>query len=149
MKAAERKRLARRAADRRQAANLLRITECTCRYAASQLANGASPEEATQVLLFAAGELVAVAEALRRAVRLSGPERRALAVQMARFGTPTKVIADRLGVSGRSVRNYVLAGNRLAAGVTTARRGARRGAGPAARGGPSSAPRARRLPRRR
>ena len=109
-KAAERKRLARRAADRRQAVTLLQVTECTARYAASQVANGASPEEARQVLLFAAGELVAVAESLRRAVRLSGPERRALAVQMARFGTPTKVIADRLGVSGRSVRNYVRGG---------------------------------------
>jgi hypothetical protein len=112
VKAAERKRLARRAADRRSAVRLLQITECTARYAASQAANGASPEEVRQTLLFTAGELVAVAEALRRAVRLSGPERRALALQMARFGTPTKVIADRLGVSGRSVRNYVLAGKR-------------------------------------
>lgn len=104
---AERKRLARRAADRRQATNLLQIGECGCRYAASVLANGASPSEARAVATEMAGELTAIAEGLRRLTRVGPAERRTLAAQMAGLGLTTKQIADRLGVSERCARYYV------------------------------------------
>ena len=102
-----RKARAREAGRRRRAVNALAIGECACRYAASQLANGVDPAEARELVLEMAGELTAVVAILRRAAWLTVPERRALAVLMAGRGMPTKAIADRLGVSDRSVRNYV------------------------------------------
>ena len=66
--AAARKALARQAARRREAVNMLRIAECTCRYAAGQLGDGIGPGEARATALFVAGELTAVARALRRRV---------------------------------------------------------------------------------
>jgi hypothetical protein len=106
-RSALRKRLARRAADRRQAVTLLQITECTARYAASQLGNGASPEEARATALFVAGELAETAAALRRLTRLGPAERRALAAQLAALGMGPARIAARLGVSERCARYYV------------------------------------------
>ena len=102
-----RKARAREAERRRQAVNALAIGECACRYAASQLANGVGPAEARELVLEMAAELTAVAAVLRRAAWLTVAERRALAVLMAGRGMPTRQIADRLGVSDRSVRNYV------------------------------------------
>jgi DNA-binding NarL/FixJ family response regulator len=104
---AVRKRLARRAADRRQAVTLLQIAGCTVEYAISQLSNGAEPEEARRAALFVAGELVSTGEALRRLTRLSGPERRGLAVRLSKRGVGTKQIAAQLGVSERAVRYYI------------------------------------------
>lgn len=86
---------------------MLRITECTARYAASQLANGLTPEQARAVALETAAELSMAAEALRRLTRLGVSERRALARQLANLGLPTREIAMRLGVCDRAVRYYV------------------------------------------
>jgi hypothetical protein len=105
-KHAERKARAREAARRRQAVGALRMAEQMCGYGAVQLANGLSPAEARLACLELAGELASTAEALRRLTRLPGPERRALARQLANFGWPTKAIAAQLGVSDRAVRYY-------------------------------------------
>jgi DNA-binding NarL/FixJ family response regulator len=103
-----RRKAAARAADRRRAAvRALQIGECTCRYAASQLANGIGPAEAQDLVLEMAAELTAVVAIMRRAAWLSTADRRALAVRLRGLGLPTKQIADRLGVSDRSVREYV------------------------------------------
>jgi DNA-binding CsgD family transcriptional regulator len=104
---AARKALAREGSRRRQAVSALAIGECACRYAKSELANGLDPARARELVLEMAGELTAVAAILRRVGWLTVAERRALAVLWARSGMPTKAIADRLGVSTRSVRNYV------------------------------------------
>ena len=107
-RSAQRKRRARAAERRRQAITALQIGECACRYAAAQLGNGASPEDARLTALEMAGELVAVAEALRKAVRLDPAQRRALARLLAGQGMTQKQVAARLGVSERTVRNYAL-----------------------------------------
>jgi hypothetical protein len=106
-KAARRKALAREDARRRQAVTMLQISATTCTYAASRLGNGASPAEARETALFVAGELTAMAEALRRLTRMSGPQRRVLARQLAALGWPTRQIARQLGVDPRCVRYYV------------------------------------------
>lgn len=107
VQSAERKARARAAERRRRAVGMLQIAECGCRYAASELANGTGPEEARAVALEMAAELTEVAEALRRLTRLSGPERRALAVQLSGLGVPTRRVAAMVGVCERSVRYYV------------------------------------------
>jgi hypothetical protein len=104
---AERKRLAREAARRREAVTMLQISAATCTYAASQLGNGTSPDEARDTALFVAGELTAMAASLRRLTRMGLAERRALARQLAGLGWPTRQIAAQLGVSDRAVRYYV------------------------------------------
>lgn len=106
-RARERKATARKAGRRREGVTMLQIAEATCRYGAAQLGNGIGPEEARQTALFIAGELEAVAASLRRATRLDGPQRRALAVMFAGRGWGTKQIAETLGVSERAVRYYV------------------------------------------
>ena len=103
----DRKRRLREAERRRQAVTMLQIAECTCRYAASQLGNGIGPEQARDTAQFAAQELSAVADALRRLTRPSGPERRVLAVRLSGLGLPTTRIAQQLGVSERCVRYYL------------------------------------------
>ena len=105
-KSAERKRAAREAARRREAAGVLRIAEATCRYAASQLGNGIDPAEARETAAFVAGELAVVAEALRRLTRLGPAERRVLARQLVGLGWSKQAVAVRLGVSDRTVRGY-------------------------------------------
>ena len=102
-----RKALAREAGRRRQAVNALYIGEATCRYAASQLANGLDPAGARDLVLEMAGELTAVAAVLRRAAWTTTADRRRLAAVMAGRGLPTKAIADRLGVSDWTVRSYL------------------------------------------
>ena len=106
-KSAVRKRLAREAARRREAVNMLRITEATARYAAVQLSNGIDPGEARATALFVAGELELMAESLRRLTRLGPAERRVLAVQLAGLGWSKRAIAARLGVSERAVWGYI------------------------------------------
>ena len=101
---AARMRLARQAARRREAITALRVGEAACSDAAAVLANGASPAEARAAALEATFELAAVAETLRRAVRLSRDERRRLAVLWTGRGyLSRREIADRLGVSERTV----------------------------------------------
>jgi DNA-directed RNA polymerase specialized sigma24 family protein len=98
------RRAARQAARRREALVLLRIAECTCRYGASQLANGASPDEARDTALFVAGELAGMAEALRRAVRPSRAERQGQAVELVTLeGLSARQAAARLGVTERTI----------------------------------------------
>ena len=104
---AERKRCAREAGRRRSAVNALNIGACACRYASTQLANGLNAAEARELAAEIASELVAVASILRRVAWRDVGERRVMAVQLAALGLPTKAIADRLGVSDRSVRNYL------------------------------------------
>lgn len=104
--AAAHKRLLREAARRREAVNLLRIAECMCRYAASELGNGLGPAEARAAAAEAAGELAMVAESLRRLTRLGPAERRARAVQLAALGWSKHRVAVALGVSDRAVQAY-------------------------------------------
>jgi hypothetical protein len=118
---AERKRRAREAARRREAVNVLRITECTCRYGASQLHDGLGPEEARMVALEVAAELTAAAESLVRLTRLGVSERKLLAKQLAALGVPTRQIAAQLGVCDRAVR-YYLSGRTYAARLADAGR---------------------------
>jgi DNA-binding CsgD family transcriptional regulator len=96
---------------RRAAVAALRLAEQMCGYAAGQLGNGLGPDEARAAALDAAGELAAVAEVLRRAVRLSPAERRRRAVLLAGLGMSKREVAVRLGVSERAVW-YYLAGVR-------------------------------------
>ena len=107
---AARKRLSREAARRREAVNLLRIAECMCRYAASELGNGLGPADARAAAAEAAAELAMVAESLRRLTRLGPSERRVRAVQLAAVGWDKRRIATQLGVSDRTVRGYFRAG---------------------------------------
>ena len=107
---AERKALARLAARRREAARMLALVEVTARYGASTLAsaNGASPAEARETVLFLAEQLEAMAVALRRLAAPDGPaERRAHARRLAALGRSRREIAGRLGISERSVRDYL------------------------------------------
>jgi DNA-directed RNA polymerase specialized sigma24 family protein len=105
---AQRMRLVHAAARRREAVTALRIAESTCSYLAGQLADGLSPAEARSAALETSVELVAVAEVLRRAVRLSRDERRVLAAKMMAPGRMSaRQVADRLGVSERTVWRYL------------------------------------------
>ena len=106
-KSAQRKARTREAGRRRSAVNALNIGECACRYASTQLMNGLEAGEARELAAEIASELVAVAAILRRVAWRDVGERRVMAVQLAALGLPTKAIADRLGVSDRSVRNYL------------------------------------------
>ena len=86
---------------------MLRISASTCTYASTQLANGTSPEQARQTALFVAGELVVMAEALRRLTRPTLAERKALARELTGLGWPARRVADRLGVHERTVWRYL------------------------------------------
>ena len=104
-----RKRLAYEAARRREAVTVLQIAECTCRYGASVLANGAGPAEARAAAMECAAELVTVAGALRRLTRpdLDAAQRRALAVRLASDGLSQREIARQVGRSERQVWSYL------------------------------------------
>jgi DNA-binding NarL/FixJ family response regulator len=105
--AAARMRRTRAAASRREAVNALRLGSDLCNYAAGQLANGLTPEQARDTALETAAELNALATALRRLTRPAGaPDRRAQAVQLANLGLTNRQIAVRLGVSTRAVSSY-------------------------------------------
>ena len=86
---------------------MLRIAECTARYGASVLSNGAGPGEAREAALEVASELAMIAESLRRLTRLSGPERRERAVQLAALGWSKHRVAVQLGVSDSAVRGWL------------------------------------------
>ena len=96
--AARRKALARAVERRRRAVTELLLAESLCAYAADQIGNGLSAEQARLAALEMAGELTAVAQVLRKAAWVSTADRRALAVELRGLGYPTKAIADRLGV---------------------------------------------------
>jgi DNA-directed RNA polymerase specialized sigma24 family protein len=95
------------AARRRQAATLLEIAACTARYGAAQLGNGTGPAEARRTAQYVAGELVVVAEALRRLTRPGPGERRALVLHLTELGLPRRRVAELAGVSERTVHRYL------------------------------------------
>jgi DNA-binding CsgD family transcriptional regulator len=96
----------REAARRRQAVDLLRVTEATVSYAITQLGNGLDRSQARDMAQEVAGELVAAAAALRRLTRLSARERRRVAASLFALGVPTQEVADRLGVSYHAAWGY-------------------------------------------
>ena len=104
---AERKRRAREDDRRRQAVTLLNVAGGTMIYATRQLGTGLSAAEARTVALESAAVLAETADALRRLTRLSGPQRRALARQLAAMGWTTRQIAAHVGVCERTTRYYV------------------------------------------
>jgi hypothetical protein len=105
---AARMRVARQAGRRRQAIVALRVGEAACAEAASILGNGVGPVEARRAAMEAAVELVAVAEALRRSVRLSRFERQRLArLWIGQGHLSARQVADRLGVGERTVWRYL------------------------------------------
>jgi hypothetical protein len=93
-------------ARRRQAAELLRITEAMAGYSAAQLGNGLTPEQARQAIIDTAGELAAAAASLRRLARLPARKRASLAAAWAAGGMGTQEIAVRLGVSPHTAWHY-------------------------------------------
>lgn len=103
----EHKRQVREDRRRAEAATLLRYLSAATGYAAGQLGDGLTPEQAREAALELAGELEQAASALRRAVRLRPEQRRALARLLDAKGVPVRVIAAQVGVSDRSVRNYL------------------------------------------
>jgi DNA-binding NarL/FixJ family response regulator len=111
--AAARQRVRAAAGRRRQAVTMLQAGEATCRYGASVLSNGASPAEAAQTALYVAQELAGIAAALRKAVRPTRAQRRALAVLLVTAdGLSRPQAARRLGVSERTIwRDLAGAGN--------------------------------------
>ena len=109
-RSAERKRLAREAARRREAAGVLRIIEATAGYAAGQVGNGADPGLARAAALEAAAEMEMAAVSLRRLVRLRPDERKSLAPLLAGRGLSRVQIGMALGLSERSVRKYLNGG---------------------------------------
>lgn len=104
--AAERKRAAREAERRREAAALLRLMSSLCEYGAKQVADGLAPDEARAAVIEMAGEFTAAAVSLRRLARVPARERAALARSLAGLGYGTQEIATRLGVSAHSAWNY-------------------------------------------
>lgn len=97
-RSAERKRLGREAARRREAVGVLRIIEATARYAAEQM-GGADPALARSAALEAAAEMDAAAMSLRRLMRLDGSpaERRSLVRLLAERGMSGAQIAATVG----------------------------------------------------
>ena len=105
--AAARKALARAGERRRKAITALRIGEAMCESAAAQLGNGLGPVEARRAAVEAAAELASVAAALRRLALLRPAERRALAVQLSALGVSRRQVAGWVGVSERTVVDYL------------------------------------------
>ena len=95
---------------------MLRVIAATAAYAADQM-DGADPALARSACLEAASEMVMAAAALRRCVQLRPADRKSLAPLLAGQGQPVRVIAATLGVSDRSVRNYLAAARGRAAGL--------------------------------
>lgn len=93
-------------AARRRAVTVLRLAEAVAGYAAGQLADGLSPEQARQAALDVAGELELVAARLRGLAGLAGlstAERRVLTVRLVASGMSQRQAAERLGVSRRTI----------------------------------------------
>lgn len=95
-------------ARRRETVTVLRLAGSIAAYASAQVGNGLSPERARMAVLDAAGELELIAAELRRlAGQRPGEQRAALAAQLAEAGMGRRQIAARLGVSERTVQDYL------------------------------------------
>jgi hypothetical protein len=104
---ARRKALARAVERRRRAVAELRLAESVAAYAADQVSNGLSAEQARLATVEAAAELAEAVVVLRRLARLDPAERRALARLLARQGMGQNEISVRVGVSPRTAWAYV------------------------------------------
>lgn len=104
---AARKALARAAVRRRDAVTMLRVAEAACGTAAGQLGDGLGPVQARRVAVETAAELSTVAAALRRLAALRPAERRALAVRLSSLGMSRREVAAWVGVSERTVWDYL------------------------------------------
>ncbi len=98
-----------RQAARRESVTLLRVVSATAAYAAGQLANGLSPQQARVAALEAAAEMEQAASVLRALTlaRLTPAERRRLAVQLVASGTSQREAARQVDVSPRRVWDYL------------------------------------------
>jgi hypothetical protein len=96
---------------RARVVDLLRIAEGIAGYAAGQVGDGLGPAGARSAALDAAAELEVIAARLRVLAEgnLGAAGRRAAAVELTAAGWPRDRIAERLGVSGETVRRYLLA----------------------------------------
>ena len=97
----------RAAARRREAQAVLRLAAQMAAYAAEQVGNGLTPEQARLAVVEVAGELGDVAAQLRRLARVGSAERRHLAQLFAGLGMSQVEIARRLGVSRQTAWAYV------------------------------------------
>ena len=121
----EREALARGAARRREAIDVLRLAAAVAGYAAGQVADGLSPVEAQCATWQAAEELTEIVVRLRRLGQVDPAGRRGLARELAGVGVPLREVADRLGVTPGTVRGYLRPGSprRWAEGIRTGIRG--------------------------
>ena len=101
--AAARMRRTAETARRREALTQLRVAEATVAYAAAQLSNGLSRDQARQAMVELAGELDVLAGALRHLARLDRGERMSLARAWTGLGYSRVEVARRLGCSERTV----------------------------------------------
>jgi len=110
---------------------VLRVGESMCAYAAVSIGNGLGQAEARSAALDVAAELEVIAARLRVLARVDGGAagRRALAVRLDARGWPRDRIADRLGVTGETVRRYLARGAAGSAPATKAGTTLSRGAG--------------------
>lgn len=90
-----------RDAARREAVDTLTIASAVAAYAAGQIGNGLSPQQARQAAIEAAAELETVAGTLRRLARTTRPDpagRRALVAELSASGWSQRRIAAEVGV---------------------------------------------------
>jgi len=106
---------ARRAARRRELVAELRVAESVIGYAARQLSNGISPQEAAELALESSAQLSDLAVALRKSVRLPADHRRMLVSRLVFLGYTREAAAARAGVSVKTVQRDLArrAGRRL------------------------------------
>jgi AraC-like DNA-binding protein len=94
------------AARRRSAVQVLRVAAGAADHAARVAANGASPSQAREAILDAAGELASAWSRLRHLARLDRPDRVRLAKLWTGNGVSVVEVARRLGCSERQVHRW-------------------------------------------
>lgn len=109
---ADRKAAGRAAARRRDAVVALRVAESVAGYGARRLADGLGPAQSRAAVLELAAELGEVAAMLRRLARVRAGERREEAAELAGLGLSNREIADRMGISPRTVGGYLQSADR-------------------------------------
>jgi len=98
------RRVARRARRRRELVVELRTGEALIGYAAHQLSNGVSPQEAAELALETSAQLSRLAVVIRKSVRLPAVHRRLLVSKLADLGYTQEAIGLRAGVSVKTVQ---------------------------------------------